>query len=147
MELSTLDTSNASPASLGYSVPGRFERHSCTLVTFPPKEEQAGTDVDGFRQEINTLARAISEFEPVKLIVDPDDLDIAQEALGSTPNIDILEIPVDCCWIRDNGAHFCSRRLWSGGWRSFRLQWLGRTLPLREDPGHAGENHGSSWTR
>ncbi|MDJ0778255.1 MAG: agmatine deiminase family protein [Gammaproteobacteria bacterium] len=96
----------ATPHAQGYSVPARFERHDCTLVTYPPIEEAVGTDVDGFREEIVALATAIARFEPVKLVVDPRDLDSAKSALGDVANIEFYEIPVDCCWIRDNGPIF-----------------------------------------
>ncbi|MDH3763904.1 MAG: agmatine deiminase family protein [Gammaproteobacteria bacterium] len=98
--------SPTTPQQLGFSVPGRFDRHACTLMSYPPKEEALGTDIEGFRQETVTIARAIAEFEPVKMITDPTDAASASEKLASTAGIEIVEIPIDCCWIRDNGPIF-----------------------------------------
>ncbi|MCP4386850.1 MAG: agmatine deiminase family protein [Gammaproteobacteria bacterium] len=96
----------STPQEQGFSVPARFDRHACTLMSYPPKEEALGTDVEGFRQETVTIAKAIAEFEPVKLIADPTDVASAGEKIGTATNIAIVEIPIDCSWIRDNGPIF-----------------------------------------
>lgn len=101
------ETGNFStPRELGYSVPARFDRHACTLISYPPKEEAVGTDVDGFREEIVAVAQAIARFEPVKLIADPGDAETARNQLTSAASIEIIETLLDCCWIRDNGPIF-----------------------------------------
>ncbi len=92
------------PFEDGYSVPGRFERHARTLLTWPPIEEEVGTDVEGFRDELEATARAISRFEPVTLVVDPRDEDDARSRLGG--EVELLVVPVDNCWLRDNGPIF-----------------------------------------
>ncbi|MDH3742908.1 MAG: agmatine deiminase family protein [Hyphomicrobiales bacterium] len=96
------------PHELGYSVPGRFVEHACTLMTWPPQEEAAMTSVAGFRDEVETVALAIARFEPVVMVVDPKDADAARQRLGGQGNIELVEIPVDCCWMRDNGPIFVS---------------------------------------
>lgn len=94
----------ATPSGDGYAMPGRFERHARTLLTWPPIEEEVGTDVDGFRDEVEATARAISRCEPVTLIVDPRDEGDARSRLGG--EVELLVVPVDCCWLRDNGPIF-----------------------------------------
>ena len=94
------------PQELGFSVPARFDRHACTLMSYPPKEEAVGTDVEGFREETATIAKAIAAFEPVKMITAPGDVELAREQLAAEANIEIVEIPIDCSWIRDNGPIF-----------------------------------------
>ena len=94
----------ATPYGDGYAMPGRFERHARTLLTWPPIEEEVGTDVARFRDEVEATARAISRFEPVTLIVDSRDEDDARSRLGG--EVEILVAPVDNCWLRDNGPIF-----------------------------------------
>lgn len=94
----------ATPFEDGYVMPGRFERHARTLLTWPPIEEEVGTDVGEFRDEVEATARAISRFEPVTLIVDPRDEDDVRSRLGG--DVELLVVPVDNCWLRDNGPIF-----------------------------------------
>jgi len=100
----------ATPFEQGFAVPGRFDRHDCTLISYPPVEEAVGTDVEGFRAEIAAIARAVARFEPVKMIVDPRDIEAVRAALGDEASIEFYEVPVDCCWIRDNGPIFVRNR-------------------------------------
>ncbi len=117
------------PFAEGYSVPGRFDRHDCTLVTYPPVEEAVGTDVAGFRREIVALAAAIARFEPVKLIADPRDMDEAKSGLAGVSNIEFYDIPVDCCWIRDNGPIFVRNQANEVAGVHFDFNgWGGRTV-------------------
>lgn len=92
------------PFAQGYRMPARFEEHAGTLVTWPPVEEGIGTDVPGFRNEIETLVRCVSRFEPVTVIADPADFEEAKSRCSDVA--DIVEIPIDACWVRDNGPIF-----------------------------------------
>lgn len=96
----------ATPQALGYAMPARFDRHACTLMSYPPVEEAVGTDVDGFREEVVAVAKSIAPYEPVKLVTDPRDIESATVLVGDSKNIEIVEIPIDCCWMRDNGPIF-----------------------------------------
>ena len=57
-----------------------------------------------FAIELEATARAISCFEPVTLVVDPRDEDDARSRLGG--EVELLVVPVDNCWLRDNGPIF-----------------------------------------
>ena len=83
-----------------------IDDHDRTLLTWPPREEAAGTDVPGFRDEVEATARAIARFEPVTLVVDPRDTGEATRRFADAAAVEIVEIPVDCCWLRDNGPIF-----------------------------------------
>lgn len=92
------------PFSLGYRMPARFDEHARTLVTWPPIEEQVGTDVPGFRNEIEALVRTISRFEAVTVVSDPQDTAEAKARCADVA--EVFEAAVDACWIRDNGPIF-----------------------------------------
>ncbi len=96
----TLDT----PLKAGFSMPSRFDKHERTLVSWPPKEEGAHTDLGSFRDEVTTLVTAISAYEPVTLLVDPADEEDARARCGHVASI--LVVPIDASWIRDNGPIF-----------------------------------------
>jgi len=96
----TLET----PLEAGYSMPARFDQHEQTLVTWPPKEEAVNTDLESFRAEVVALAKAISAYEPVTLLVDPVDEDDARTLCGGFASI--MVGPIDASWIRDNGPIF-----------------------------------------
>jgi len=94
----------STPFAQGFRIPARFDEHARTLVTWPPVEEDVGTDVPGFRNEIASLVHSISRFEPVTVIADPADIEEAKARCGDVA--EIFEARTDACWIRDNGPIF-----------------------------------------
>ena len=50
------------------------------------------------------VAHAIIEFEPVTMVVDPRDLEVARSSLSA--QIEIAEVPLDDAWMRDIGPTF-----------------------------------------
>ena len=64
---------------------------------------------EGFNSEATCenyveVAKTIVRFEPVAMVVNPQDREAAQAALGS--DIACVEIPIDDGWFRDNGPNF-----------------------------------------
>ena len=109
------------PRADGFRLPPRFGPHRCTLLSWPCREDLFGPLMDDARREWAEVARGIARFERVTVIVDPAQADEAREMLGlgaaaaggatgqgadvSAP-IDLLPIPLDDSWIRDNGPIF-----------------------------------------
>ncbi len=58
----------------------------------------------GFRREIASMVHGIAKFEPVTVLADCKDVVGATEQCGDVA--EIFEVPVDSCWIRDNGPFF-----------------------------------------
>jgi agmatine deiminase len=56
------------------------------------------------RREWAEVARGIARFEPVTVVVDPEDETEARRVLGG--DVELLAIPLDDSWIRDNGPIF-----------------------------------------
>ncbi|MGU3653373.1 agmatine deiminase family protein [Mycolicibacterium sp. A43C] len=50
------------------------------------------------------VAHAIAEFEPVTMLVDPDEVDVAKRYLSQ--DIQTVEVPLDDAWMRDIGPTF-----------------------------------------
>lgn len=118
---------NHLPRELGYTVPARSRRHACTIMSWPPIEEVIAVDIEGFRHEVEVIAKAIARFEPVVMVADPKDAAEAKQRMASEPRIQVAEIPVDCCWIRDNGPIFvCNQEGEAAGVRFDFNGWGGR---------------------
>ena len=86
---------------INFNVPGRFEEHSCTFVTWPCKGDK---EIDLFRKEIASVIKVISKYEKTIIIADPEDFDNAKELCSDFA--DTWSIPTDMSWIRDNGPIF-----------------------------------------
>ncbi|KAG0094144.1 hypothetical protein BGZ92_006367 [Podila epicladia] len=81
--------------------PAEWEPHERTFMAWPASlhwEDYLGP----VRKDIATLAQAIAKYEPVVVLTRPTQLDSAHKALGSSPSIQIVPIPVDDLWTRDS---------------------------------------------
>jgi agmatine deiminase len=101
----------ATPRADGFRLPARFCAHQRTLMSWPCREDLFGPLMDDARAEWAEVARGIARFEPVTVVVDPTQEAEARRLLGpgggATPNaIDLLVMPLDDSWIRDNGPIF-----------------------------------------
>ncbi|WP_170433084.1 agmatine deiminase family protein [Ruegeria arenilitoris] len=93
------------PFSDGFRMPARFAPHARTFIGWPT-ELSYRSDLTRTRAEYAGVMRAVAEFEPVTVIVDPDDADGARTALEGCGNIEILEVPINDAWLRDSGWIF-----------------------------------------
>ena len=87
-------------------MPAEWAPHEMTLVAWPQREEAwRGTTIEEARDSHAEVVAAISEFEPVLLVVDPSR---AADARGRVPeaNVEIFEAPIDDSWLRDSGPIF-----------------------------------------
>ena len=103
------------PRSDGFRLPARFTPHQRTLLSWPCREDLFGPLMEDARAEWAEVARGIARFEPVTVVVDPAQEAEARETLGldegatagsGGPAIDLLPVPLDDSWIRDNGPIF-----------------------------------------
>jgi agmatine deiminase len=106
----------STPRADGFTLPARFESHQRTLLSWPCRADLFGPLMDDARKEWAEVARGIARFEPVTVVVDPSQEDEARALLTGAPAggsdaapafpIDLLPIPLDDSWIRDNGPIF-----------------------------------------
>jgi len=88
-------------------MPSETDPHERTWMAFPVAGDSIGNDaasVDEARTAWSSVAHAVAEFEPVTMVVDPDELDAAKEHLSAS--IDTIVAPLDDAWIRDMGPTF-----------------------------------------
>jgi agmatine deiminase len=100
-------TSDAStPRGDGFRMPAEWEPHEACLMEWPTRT-RADLWADRFDEatvDYAAVANAIAAFEPVVMVCDPDQ---RQEARGRCADgVEILPLPIDDSWMRDNGPIF-----------------------------------------
>jgi agmatine deiminase len=83
----------------GLRMPAEDAEHERTWMAWPSSQEVWGEELPEVQVSIARLATAISEYEPVTMLVPPGEVEQAQEALGE--DVEIVEAPVDYLWARD----------------------------------------------
>ena len=95
-------------------MPPEWYEHECCWMQWPHEDPNRNSyleveswshfDFEKGRHKWAEVAKAISNFEKVKMIVHPIDIKIAKTILHDS--IEICEIKNDDCWARDSGATF-----------------------------------------
>ncbi|SDS78159.1 agmatine deiminase [Actinoplanes derwentensis] len=82
-------------------MPAETEPHTCTWMAWP---SSGYTDGDDAREAWASVALAVAEFEPVRMVVDPSAVKDARRWLGNA--VEYFEAPLDDAWMRDIGPTF-----------------------------------------
>jgi agmatine deiminase len=85
-------------------IPAAWEAHSYCWMAWAVHPEW-GDYVELVKRELREIIVTIAEFEPVRVLVPPDQI---RDAQGQTfgPNVEIIEAPVDDIWMRDIAPTF-----------------------------------------
>ncbi|WP_213526516.1 agmatine deiminase family protein [Paenibacillus sp. J31TS4] len=95
------------PRELKFSMPAEWAPHTRTLISWPVQDSMVyPEDYEAVCQGYAETIRAIAEFEPVAVVVNPDDLELARRHIGEGERIEFLQIPHNDAWLRDNGPTF-----------------------------------------
>jgi agmatine deiminase len=92
------------PHGDGLRLPARFVAHARTLLSWPCRREVFGPLMQDAKEEWAEVARAIARFEPVTVVARPEDAGDVRALCGD--GVDVLALPLDDSWIRDNGPIF-----------------------------------------
>jgi agmatine deiminase len=117
------------PREDGFAMPAEWAPHQACLMQWPTvtrKDIWAGL-FDDARREYAAVARAIAAFEPVIMVTDPGQAGEARDHCGA--GIEILPLPIDDSWIRDNGPVFVRGPRGQLALVHFQFQHLGQPLP------------------
>ena len=93
-------TTRQTPRAAGFTMPAEWAPHARTWMMWPCRAE-VWEDMNATRRNYADVAHAIREFEPVTMLVNPQDEAGARALLGS--DIDLLPHPIDDSWARDAG--------------------------------------------
>lgn len=90
-------------------MPPEWAPHERTWMAFPPPNDTFGaagsTSLDRARTAWSTVARTVSEYEPVTLVAAEDDAPAARDLVGS--DVEVVTVPrLDDAWMRDFGPTF-----------------------------------------
>ncbi len=80
-------------------MPAEETAHEATWMCFPGRADVWGRDLPDVQATIARLGLVIAQFEPVRMLVRPDQLARARSLVGR--DIQLIEAPVDDLWARD----------------------------------------------
>jgi len=94
------------PRAAGYRMPAEWWPHERCLIAWPTVSRAYWGEYYLLAQATHAaVARAVARFEPVLVIANPGEGGNAASYCGSD-NIEVVELPIDDSWIRDNGPYF-----------------------------------------
>ena len=85
-------------------MPAELAPHERTLMGWPARHELWRDELGQAKADYADVANAIAAFEPVAMVVRPQDAEEARAALSG--NVEIVELAIDDSWLRDNGPIF-----------------------------------------
>ncbi len=119
------------PKQAGYRMPAEWAPHARTWMMWPTRAE-VWDDMKETRKNYAAVAHAIRDFEPLTMLVHPENRAEAQALLGS--DIDMLEHPINDSWARDAGPCFVTSDKGVRAGVSFRFNaWGGKYTPFDGD--------------
>ncbi|AFQ45006.1 agmatine deiminase family protein [Desulfosporosinus meridiei] len=94
------------PNILNYKMPPEWSEHARTFISWPIKTSMCyPEEYDAVCEGYSEIIRAISEFEPVTVLVNANDYRSVSGKLGSK-RVEILSVEHNDAWLRDNGPTF-----------------------------------------
>ena len=94
------------PRAEGFAMPAEWAPHERCLISWPTSARQYWGEYYLLAQATHAaVARAVARFELVLVIANPGEGGNARSYCGSD-NIEVVELPIDDSWIRDNGPYF-----------------------------------------
>lgn len=99
-----MKTINSTPKKDGYRMPGEFEPHAGTYIIWPERPDNWRLGGKVAQRTFVEVATAISDFEPVTVLVNYEQYANARHMLPD--NIRVIEASNNDAWVRDCGATF-----------------------------------------
>lgn len=86
-----------------FFMPPEWHPHTRTWMSWPVAG-YALNDPEASYRAWSSVANTIVRYEPVTMVVDPSERESAARWLA--PEVEVMEQPLDDCWMRDNGPTF-----------------------------------------
>jgi agmatine deiminase len=119
-----------------WRMPAEWEPHERCLMAWPTRAS-LWHDVDEAFREYAGVADAIAAFEPVLMVADPGDAAAARRMLSSA--VEVVELPIDDSWMRDNGPIFVVDDAGGRAGVHFRFNAWGERFPPWDRDAAVGE--------
>ena len=98
-------TMDKPPSDAGYRMPPETAPHERTLISWPCRRELWGSTLNDAKREYAGVAKAVAAFEPVTVVASTAaDAVEARQSIGD--GVEVIEIPLNDSWVRDNGPAF-----------------------------------------
>ena len=96
----------STPREDGFRMPAEWEPHEACLMEWPTITRSAfwADRFDEAKHDYAEVANAIAAYEPVVMVCDPDQASEARSLCADA--VEILPLPIDDSWMRDNGPIF-----------------------------------------
>jgi agmatine deiminase len=117
-------------------MPAAWEQHDRCLMAWPTRPA-VWHDIDVALREYAGVANAIAAFEPVLMVVNPGDAAAARRMLSG--DVDLVELPIDDSWMRDNGPIFVVDDAGERAGVHFRFNAWGERFPPWDKDAAVGE--------
>lgn len=126
------------PADDGLYMPAEWAPHERCWMQWPTRGDVWGERFPETYRAYARVARAIAEFEPVSMVVNPEDE--AQARLACGRGIDIVVLEIDDSWARDSGPIFLTDGAGHVGGVHWKFNsWGGKFAPWTNDERIGGE--------
>ena len=129
------------PKDQNYRMPGEWEKHTCCWMQWPHDNPNFKSyaaipswshfDIEKGRIAWANVANAITNFEPVKMIVHPDNIINAKKLLNE--KVEIHKFINDDAWARDSGAIFLLNKEKKLGGIDWEFNGWGKFFPYDSD--------------
>jgi agmatine deiminase len=129
------------PKNQNYRMPGEWEKHTCCWMQWPHDNPNFKSyakipswshfDIEKGRVAWANVANAITNFEPVKMIVHPDNIINAKKLLNE--KVEIHKFINDDAWARDSGAIFLLNKENKLGGIDWEFNGWGKFFPYDSD--------------
>lgn len=96
----------STPRGDGYYFPAEWQEHEFTIMVMPPPQNWKGSGIPlhRVRRQWANIANQLAEYEPVLMVVRPEDRREARRVLAGS--IELIEFPINDGWSRDSGPMF-----------------------------------------
>ncbi|WP_067719811.1 agmatine deiminase family protein [Nocardia yamanashiensis] len=105
-DLSESDSGGSGSDGSRWAMPEEGDPHKRTWMAFGPSEPIWGDELlPQVRRDLAGIAVAIARFEPVSMLVRPDEMGLARGLIGGA-NVELIATDIDDLWMRDTGPVF-----------------------------------------
>lgn len=104
--MKTILQSESTPKKDGFRMPGEFENQAGAWMLWPERQDNWRNGAKPAQQVFCEVAKAIAQFEPVTMCVNPDQYENAKAMLAGCDKIRVVEMTSNDAWIRDCGPTF-----------------------------------------
>lgn len=96
--------SERTPRSDGFHMPAEWFPHQRCFMAWPTRRSMWAELFEQAKEDYAAVARTIARFEPVSMVCRPGCSREVRNHCGS--EVDVVELPIDDSWTRDNGPIF-----------------------------------------